>query len=64
MLPFGAGDAQCPGRNLVLDTTSTMLATLLRGHRFSLASPTGLHPRRRLPGSVNHVGMRFTLRPR
>jgi len=64
LVPFSAGPAQCPGRNLVLYTTSTMLATLLRSHRFGLDSGPVLDPRRRLPGSVDHTGMRFTVTSR
>ncbi|GAA0267835.1 cytochrome P450 [Cryptosporangium japonicum] len=59
LVPFSAGPAECPGRNLVLFTASTMLATLGASHRFELRTRLGLDSRGRLPGSVNHVAMRF-----
>ncbi|GAA3384777.1 cytochrome P450 [Cryptosporangium minutisporangium] len=61
LVPFSGGPAQCPGRNLVLYTTSSMLGVLLREHRFELTSCLGLDPRHRLPGSVDHVSMRFSV---
>jgi hypothetical protein len=59
LVPFSAGPAQCPGRNLVLYTTSTMLAGLRARHQFQFLAGQRLDPGRNLPGSIDHVSMRF-----
>ncbi|WP_448461299.1 hypothetical protein [Mycolicibacterium sp. XJ870] len=39
LVPFSAGPAQCPGRNLVLFATSALAANLLSRLRFELRQP-------------------------
>jgi cytochrome P450 len=56
--PFSAGPGVCPGRNLVLLTTATLLAELLR--RFpALHTPHRL--RAPLPRTLDHTGLRLAL---
>ncbi|MDV7132957.1 cytochrome P450 [Williamsia muralis] len=59
LVPFSAGPARCPGENLVLFTTSTFLAHLLRGGRFTLTSTPHLSPDAPLPVTFNNFGLRF-----
>jgi hypothetical protein len=61
LVPFSAGPAACPGRNLVLLTTSLVLAGLLDGRRARLASMPALGPQRPLPGSLDPFTLRFDL---
>ena len=63
LVPFSAGPAGCPGRNLVLFTTSTLLASFLDGHRFRLLSGPRLDPARPLPFTVNNFGFDFAVEP-
>ena len=59
LVPFSAGPAVCPGRNLVLHLTSTVLAALLTERRFALRDAwTGP-----VPGTLNHFGLRFPTLP-
>ncbi|MCQ4121812.1 cytochrome P450 [Rhodococcus tibetensis] len=64
LVPFSAGPAECPGRNLVLFVTSTMLALLLEAADFELTSTPALTPERRLPPTLNNFGLRFRVTPR
>lgn len=59
LIPFSAGPAVCPGRNLVLLVTSTLLAQLLRGAAFRQVPPGGLSSSQRLPATLNPFGLRF-----
>lgn len=59
LIPFSGGPAACPGRNLVLLVTSTMLAELHRQHRFTLLSRPTLAPDRPLPHSLNYASIRL-----
>jgi cytochrome P450 len=52
LIPFSGGPGMCPGRNLVLLTTSTILASLVRRHTFGLAEPGKLDPSH-LPGTLS-----------
>ncbi len=64
LVPFSDGPGQCPGRNLVLYTTSTMLA-VMRAHRdHELADDHGLRDHERLPGTLDnfHLVFRATAR--
>jgi cytochrome P450 len=61
LVPFSAGPAVCPGQNLVLFLTSTLLAQLLQRHDVALTSRPRLYPGRRLPGTLNPYGLRFSL---
>ncbi|MET9340497.1 cytochrome P450 [Nonomuraea sp. NPDC003804] len=58
-IPFSAGFARCPGRDLVLFTAETVLAALLRTRRVRpvTALPTPL------PGTLDHFRLRFAVRP-
>lgn len=59
LIPFSGGPAMCPGRNLVLLTTSTMLAQLLAEHDFELDPPGRLDPGNPLPGTLSPYHLRF-----
>jgi cytochrome P450 len=61
LVPFSAGPAECPARNLVLFTTSTLLASFLDGNRFRLVSGPRLDPERPLPFTINHFGLDFAV---
>jgi cytochrome P450 len=63
LVPFSGGPAECAGRNLVLFTTSTLLAALIEGHDVRLASPARLHRRGRLPGTLSPFRLRFAVAP-
>ncbi|MGE2736286.1 cytochrome P450 [Mycolicibacterium vaccae] len=64
LVPFSAGSAQCPGRNLVLMTTSALLAGLLSRAHLTLESGQPLAPQRPLPATLNQFGLSFSARPR
>jgi cytochrome P450 len=59
LVPFSAGPAQCPGRNLVLFVTSTVIAHLLSAIRLELRSTPSLEARRPLPVTLNQFGVAF-----
>ncbi len=59
LIPFSAGPAVCPGRNLVLLTTSAMIGTLLTRHDLRLQAPHALDPDRDLPGTLNPFELTF-----
>jgi cytochrome P450 len=61
LVPFSAGPGQCPGEDLVLLTTSILLAALL--DRFDIrADGTGrLDPARPLPGTLDPFTLSFRL---
>lgn len=61
LIPFSGGPANCPGRNLVLLLTSTLLARLLV-HRNLQLNPAGrLDPRNPLPATLDNYSLRFDL---
>lgn len=62
LVPFSAGPAICPGRNLVLFLGSTVLATLLGHHDVQVVSHHRLGPDRPLPGTLDPFRLRFALR--
>ncbi|MBC3983892.1 cytochrome P450 [Streptomyces sp. AC536] len=63
LVPFSAGPAECPGRNLVLLTVSTWLAALLEGHTFQPpAHAPRPHQDGTLPAEFNPFALRFTVR--
>lgn len=64
LVPFSAGPAGCPGRNLVLFTTSSLLARLLAEHDLRLLTPLRRGPRGQLPGTLDHVSLRFAVSAR
>ncbi|WP_228792213.1 cytochrome P450 [Nocardia farcinica] len=59
LVPFSAGPAECPGRNLVLFTTSTLLAHLLAAAEFRLRSGHRMSPQSPLPLTLNNFGLDF-----
>ncbi|MEU5261493.1 cytochrome P450 [Amycolatopsis sp. NPDC021455] len=63
LVPFSAGPAVCPGRDLVQFCASTMLANLLRGHRYEQASGPVLSPDRPLPATLDNFHLKLTLLP-
>jgi cytochrome P450 len=63
IVPFGAGPAGCPGRDVVLLTSSTFLAALIERHELRLPRPGPLDPRRPLPGTLDPAGFRFLVAP-
>jgi cytochrome P450 len=62
LVPFSAGPVECPGRNLVLFVTSTMLAQLLSRLELTLADPYRLDPSKPLPATLNQYALRFPAR--
>jgi cytochrome P450 len=60
LIPFSAGPATCPGRNLVLLLASASLALLLRPGPPRLVTPR-LDSRGPLPATLNHFSLRFQI---
>jgi cytochrome P450 len=62
LVPFSAGPAECPGRNLVLFTTSTVLAHMLSAMRLRLCSTPKIssHP---LPMTLKQFTLDFSVEP-
>ncbi|MFI1801887.1 cytochrome P450 [Streptomyces sp. NPDC020379] len=56
--PFSRGPAECPGRNIVLFTSVTLLSELLR-HDWRLSSAHRLGPGRPLPRTADHTSLRL-----
>ncbi len=61
LVPFSAGPAICPGRDLVQFCASTMLANLLRGHRFEPVAGPVLSPERPLPATLDNFHLKLGL---
>ena len=59
--PFSGGPGVCPGRNLVLLTTSAMLDAMLEHHRFHLRSH---ELGEELPGTLDHFRLEFDVTPK
>jgi cytochrome P450 len=59
LVPFSDGPAQCPGRNLVLFVTSTLLADLFSEHSFRLHEPHRLEPSRPLPATLDNFSLSY-----
>ncbi len=59
VLPFSGGPGECPGRQLVLLTTSMFLAELLRAHDFRQRSGVRLRPDRPLPRTFGPFRVSF-----
>ncbi|MET9507540.1 cytochrome P450 [Streptomyces flavidovirens] len=60
LVPFSAGPGVCPGEDLVLLVTSTLVAALMERHDFRLHSPDGLRTDQPLPYTLNHFALRFS----
>lgn len=63
LVPFSDGPGRCPGRNLVLLLSSSLLATLLQQQRFTLLNNTILDPDRPLPATLDNFGLHFRADP-
>jgi cytochrome P450 len=59
LVPFSDGPAACPGRNLVLLVTTTMLATVRAAHDVRLVSTPRPDPRRPLPRGLDPFRLEF-----
>jgi cytochrome P450 len=59
LIPFSGGPAECPGRQVVLLLASHLLSALLGGGDRRLVPPPWLDPAGRLPGTLDHFGLRF-----
>ncbi|MFC7672638.1 cytochrome P450 [Mycolicibacterium sp. GCM10028919] len=64
LVPFSAGPAECPGRNLVLLATSTLLANLIAALELRLTSTPRLSPTEPLPMTLNQLTLDFAAQPR
>lgn len=64
LVPFSAGPAECPGRNLVLLATSTLLANLIDALELRLTSTPRLSPTEPLPMTLNQLTLDFAAQPR
>lgn len=62
LVPFSAGPAECPGRNLVLLVTSTLLAQVLSALELDLTSEPKPVPERPLPMTLNQMTLEFGAR--
>ena len=63
LVPFSGGPGICPGRNLVLLTTSVFLGALLQRAETALDRPQRLSPSRLLPGTLDPFGLSFSVTP-
>jgi cytochrome P450 len=63
LVPFSAGPAQCPGQNLVLFVTSTLLAQMFSQTKLRLKSSPSLTPECPLPLTLNQFGLVFGATP-
>lgn len=64
LVPFSDGPGRCPGQDLVLFTTSTLLGELLGRYDVRLDHPTRLSRDRPLPGTLDPFSIRLHLTPR
>lgn len=64
LIPFSAGPAACPGRELVLFSTSSFLATLLDGLELRPDPASSLDRSRPLPVALDPFALRFAAGPR
>ncbi|MGA6166433.1 cytochrome P450 [Amycolatopsis magusensis] len=64
LVPFSAGPAECPGRNLVLLVTSTLLSALLRRAEFTMVSRPRLDPGQQLPSTFDNFSLEFDVTAR
>jgi cytochrome P450 len=64
LVPFSAGPAECPGRNLVLFVTSSLLAHLLNALGWRLTSQPAPTPEKPLPMTLNQLTLAFAVSKR
>ena len=62
LVPFSGGQAVCPGQNLVLLLTSTMLATLMEGRHYTQSGGRRLSPELPLPSVLDPFRLTFDVR--
>jgi len=62
LVPFSEGPVICPGRQLVLMLTSSMLAALIRNNDVELESGQPLNPQSDLPGTLNNYSLQFSVK--
>jgi hypothetical protein len=62
LVPFSAGPAACPARNLVLFLAAAWLAELVRERSAVLPRSHGLDPAK-LPATFDHFSLRLGLSP-
>ena len=62
LVPFSAGPVSCPGRDLVLFTTGTLLGVLR--DRYGVRAARSLDPAGPLPGTLDHTALRFAVTAR
>ena len=63
LVPFSAGPGRCPGEDLVLLVTSSLLGSVLRRRTARLSDPHGLDPARPLPATLNNFELTFRTGP-
>ncbi|MEE6295036.1 cytochrome P450 [Georgenia wangjunii] len=63
LVPFSGGPAGCPGRNLVLAVTSTLLSAVVGGLDARAEGPVRLDPAHPLPRTLDHTSVTLRLRP-
>jgi hypothetical protein len=63
LVPFSAGPAECPGRNLVLFVTSTVLANIIGSLTLNVTSTPQPSPATPLPMTLNQLGLEFGAEP-
>jgi cytochrome P450 len=65
LIPFSDGPGVCPGRNVVLLSTTAFLAAIIDRHDVTLTShhQRTLNSEKPLPGTLNNFGLRFGLTP-
>jgi cytochrome P450 len=59
LIPFSDGSAECPGRNVVMLLTSSLLAMLLSQLDLTLASPAGFGGTDALPATLSPFRLHF-----
>lgn len=64
LIPFSGGPAICPGRQLVLTLTSTMIANLLQGREIHMVPHDRLRADQPMPGTLNQYDLSFEFTPR
>ncbi|NIH88057.1 cytochrome P450 [Amycolatopsis granulosa] len=63
LVPFSAGPGECPAKNLVLFTTSAVLATMIRDRDYTVDSAPKPVPGRPLPATFDNFSLRLTAHP-
>lgn len=61
VIPFSGGPAMCPGRHVVLLTTSQMTGALWKTGKLCLQQPARLDAEAALPGTLNNFSLRFQI---